>query len=92
MSAPITESNAAGKMCYIRLHGTSSRGERAKCVDYNDTVRIGVFVLRSGECIIKPIEDIISIATDQSPFSQPEPLPPVTAKSLLSRIKSFFTT
>ena len=90
MSTPITEATVVGKMCYIRLFATSTQGERAKCLDYNDATRVGVFMLRGGECIMKYSIEIVSVASDQSPFSAPEPRVPITARSIVDRIKKFF--
>lgn len=97
MSTPYTEAGLTGKMCYIRTltyagAGKFNETERAKCLDYNDRTNIGVFMLRGGTCVVKNDTDIVSVATDQSPFSQPEPSAPVTARSILAKVKAFFTT
>jgi hypothetical protein len=89
MSNVYSAATLTGKMCYLKSPiGTDVT--RAMCLDYNDHTNKGVFMLRGGDCVMKYSIEIVSVASDQSPFSAPEPKPPVTARTIVDRIRKFF--
>jgi len=89
MSNVYSAETLTGKMCYLKS-SLNNDVFRAMCLDYNEHTNKGVFMLRGGECIMKYSIEIVSVASDQSPFSAPEPRVPMTARRIVDRIKKFF--